>query len=252
MEWTGPEQKSSRRPQSTPAVAREAEHKTPSSRPGLATIPINGRSEESDRAFEEHIRRLDVPSERDAATVALNKLMLNEHYHARVAADPKLFAKLYHRVKQPNVEAVKRASPAIAAKQQEIHSTYDQLHHILARTGTASSPARGRGLANDPEYKQPFGTENKSVMTAETARAVQFDAIAKLISLHAGGQVRMPAYTHRFGPLGVRRRTVPPRTCKPSSAPPIRAEPTSASPTQTAVPGRTSRPIATTTTGRTG
>ncbi len=121
--------------------------------------------------------------------------MLDEKYYARVAADPSLFAKMYHRVKEPDRALVAKTSPDIAAKKQQIHSTYEQLHYILARTGTA------RGLASQPGYQQPIGTEAKSVMTASTARSVQIDALARLIGLHAGEQVRMPGYTHRFGPM---------------------------------------------------
>ncbi|WP_028062991.1 hypothetical protein [Solirubrobacter soli] len=188
MEWQSADQDQTGKPPPSLPGSVVTHHATPAPRPGLRAVHINPE-------VEEHIRRLDNPEQRDESTVALNRLMLDERNYARVAADPALFAKLYHRVKQPDRAKVAQFSPDIAAKQQEIHSTYDQLHHILARTGTA------RGLANQPQYAQQIGTEERSVMTAETARAVQFDAIAKLIALHGGKEVRMPVYTHRFGPM---------------------------------------------------
>jgi hypothetical protein len=155
-----------------------------------------------ERAFRKNVRRLDREDKRDVAIRNLNKLMLNERYYARVAQDPALFAKMYHRVKAPDTEMVKSVSPGIAAKPQEIHSAYDQLHYILARTGTAADPNRpARGLANQQGWSKKIGTEVQSEMTQATARSVQMDALARLIRLFAGEQTRMPMYAHRAGPM---------------------------------------------------
>lgn len=144
------------------------------------------------------IARLDLNP--DEATVELNRLMQDEQVYARVAADRDLFARLFHRVKAPAIPPGYRFSsdPQVdrAKRGQEIHSVYDQLHYILNRTG--SGP---QGLANRQGWRQQIGTETLSEMTAATAREVQLDALAKLILLFHGEQVRMPVYTHRFGPM---------------------------------------------------
>lgn len=154
-------------------------------------------SVEQEKEFNECVRVLKShPSakDRDEAIAKLSALMLNEHYFARVASDPDLFRVALHRVKEPDRATVTREAPEIAAKRQEIHSTYDQLQYILARTGTH------RGLANRKWSENP-GTETYINMDESTARSVQFDAIAKLILLFAGEQVRMPVYSHRVGPM---------------------------------------------------
>lgn len=136
----------------------------------------------------------------DEATAEIKRLMQHEEVYAHVAADPTLFARLFHRVKAPAIPPGYRFSsdPQVdrAKRGQEIHSVYDQLHYILNRTG--SGP---QGLANRQGWRQQIGTETLSEMTAATAREVQLDALAKLILLFHGEQVRMPVYTHRFGPM---------------------------------------------------
>jgi hypothetical protein len=145
------------------------------------------------------IARLDDSALRAQAIIDLNRLMLDERIYARVAQSPELFPKMFHRVKAPERHPKYSFSsdPAVdaAKKKQEIFSVYDQLHYILWRTGSH------HGLANLPAWKEQAGTEINFRLTASTARAVQYDAIARLIALFAGQEVRMPAYGHRVGPM---------------------------------------------------
>ncbi|HEX3083584.1 MAG TPA: hypothetical protein VHP99_03610, partial [Pyrinomonadaceae bacterium] len=149
--------------------------------------------------FDTLIGWLDHPSQREKATIELNRLMMDESIYARVAENPELFPKLFHRVKK--AERLPKYSfssdPVVDArkKKQEIFSVYDQLHYILWRTGSYC------GLANQPTWSEEAGTELRFMLTAHTARAVQYDAIARLVMLYAGHEVRMPGYGHRVGPM---------------------------------------------------